>query len=304
MIHLEDRDVGDLLNLRAATDALEAAFAELGRGEAATTTRVRAAAGGAMASAMAAVVPGAGIGGGKLYGTHAGGFSFVVALFAIDGGVLCTLDGDMLTRIRTAAATALAVRHLAPAGVRVAALFGTGNQSRWQARALAQELELDELRVWGRSVEPVQQLVAWAREQGLPARALSDPGDAVDGAGVVVAVTSSYTPVFPGDRLGEDVLVCGVGSTKAERRELDGATVARAVLIVTDSREGAVVECGDLIHAADEGLVDLAELRELSDVVGGRIAPPERGLVLFESQGIALEDVVAAGLAYRAWTQR
>ena len=174
VIHLEDRDVGDLLNLRAATDALEAAFAELGRGEAATTTRVRAAAGGAMASAMAAVVPGAGIGGGKLYGTHAGGFSFVVALFAIDGGVLCTLDGDMLTRIRTAAATALAVRHLAPAGVRVAALFGTGNQSRWQARALAQELELDELRVWGRSVEPVQQLVAWAREQGLPARALSD----------------------------------------------------------------------------------------------------------------------------------
>ena len=304
MIHLEDRDVGELLDLRATTDALAAAFAELGRGEAATTTRVRAAAGTAMASAMAAVVPAAGIGGGKLYGTHPGGFSFVVALFSTDGGVLCTLDGDTLTRIRTAAATALAVRHLAPAGARVAALFGTGNQSRWQAQALAQELELDDLRIWGRSVGRVDQLVTWAREQGVPARAVSDAGDAVDGAGVVVAVTSSYTPVFPGDRLGDHALVCGVGSTKAERRELDGATVAKATLIVTDSREGAVVECGDLIQAAGEGLVDLAELRELADVVGGRLAPPAHGVVLFESQGIALEDVVAAGLAYRAWTAR
>jgi ornithine cyclodeaminase len=304
VIHLDDQVVGELLDLGATTDALETAFAALGRGEAATTTRVRAAAGGAMASAMAAVVPGAGIGGGKLYGTHPGGFSFVVALFAVDGGVLCTLDGDWLTRIRTAAATALAVRHLAPTGARVAALFGTGNQSRWQARALAQELDLDELRVWGRSGESVDPLVTWARREGIPALAVLDPGDAVDGAGVVVAVTSSYTPVFPGEHLGEDVLVCGVGSTKADRRELDGVTVARATLIVTDSREGAVVECGDLIQAADEGLIDLDRVVELADVVCGRAVRPERGVVLFESQGIALEDVVAAGLAYRAWTRR
>jgi ornithine cyclodeaminase/alanine dehydrogenase-like protein (mu-crystallin family) len=304
VIHLEDRDVGELLDLRATTDALEAAFGELGRGEAATTTRVRASVGSSMASGMAAIVPAAGISGGKLYGTHPGGFSFVVALFSTDGGVLCTLDGDMLTRIRTAAATALAVRRLAPSGARVAALFGTGNQSRWQAQALAQELELDELRIWGRSAQPVDELTEWARGQGLPARALSDPGDAVDGAGVVVAVTSSYTPVFPGERLGDDVLVCGVGSTKAERRELDGATVAKAALIVTDSCDGAVVECGDLIQAQREGLVDLSDVRELSDVVCGRVARPDHGVVLFESQGIALEDVVGAGLAYRAWMAR
>ena len=92
-------------DLRATTDALAAAFAELGRGEAATTTRVRASAGTSMASAMAAVVPAAGIGGGKLYGSPIRRLQLRRRPLPTDGGVLCTLDGDMLTRIRTAAAT-------------------------------------------------------------------------------------------------------------------------------------------------------------------------------------------------------
>jgi ornithine cyclodeaminase len=304
VIHLDDATVAQLLDLPRTTDALEAALGDLARGAAATTQRLRASVGPTMASAMAAVIPRAGVSGGKLYGTHPGGFSFVVALFSTDGGVLCTLDGDMLTRIRTAAATAVAVRHLAPPGATVAALFGTGNQSQWQARALAQQLALTDLRVWGRSPGPTEELVAWARAEGMPARAVEDAGDAVAGAGVVVTVTSAYTPVFPGDRLPADALVCGVGSTKAERRELDAATVAGAALIVTDSREGAVVECGDLIQAAAEGVVDLDDVVELADVVAGAVARPASGPVLFESQGIALEDVAAAALAYERWEGR
>jgi ornithine cyclodeaminase len=304
VIHLDDAAVAELLDLAGTTDALEAALGDLSRGEAATTLRLRASVGPTMASAMAAVIPRAGVSGGKLYGTHPGGFSFVVALFSIEGGVLCTLDGDMLTRIRTAAATAVAMRHLAPRHATVAALFGTGHQSQWQARALAQELVLTDLRIWGRSPGPTEELVAWAQAQGMPARVVADPGDAVAGAGVVVAVTSAYTPVFPGSRLADEALVCGVGSTKAERRELDADTVARAALIVTDSREGAVVECGDLIQAAAEGLVDLTGLVALADVVGGSVARPDSGLVLFESQGIALEDVAAAAVAYRRWEGR
>jgi ornithine cyclodeaminase len=304
MIHLDDAAVAELLDLPATTDALEAALGDLSRGEAATTLRVRASVGPAMASGMAAVIPRAGVSGGKLYGTHPGGFSFVVALFSTTGGVLCTLDGDMLTRIRTAAATAVAVRHLAPPGATVAAVLGTGNQSRWQARALAQELALTDLRVWGRSPGPTDDLVSWAKAEGMPARAVGEPGNAVAGAGVAVAVTSAYTPVFPGERLAGDALVCGVGSTKADRRELDASTVAGAAQIVTDSRQGAVVECGDLIQAAAEGLIDLGDLVELADVVGGSVRRPPTGRVLFESQGIALEDVAAAALAYQRWQER
>jgi len=304
VIHLDDATVAELLDLPGTTDALEAALADLAGGRAATTLRVRAAAGGSMASAMAAVVPALGVSGGKLYGTHPGGFSFVIALFSTDGGVLCTLDGDMVTRIRTAAATAVAIRHLTPPASTVAALFGTGNQSRWQARAIAQEMELTDLRMWGRSPERVRELVAWARGEGMPARAVEDGAEAVAGAGVVVTVTASYVPLFPGGKLGDDVLVCGVGSTKAERRELDGATVGRARTIVTDSREGAVIECGDLIQAAADGLVDLEALVELADVVAGAAPVPRTGVTIFESQGIALEDVAAAALAYRRWSAR
>jgi ornithine cyclodeaminase/alanine dehydrogenase-like protein (mu-crystallin family) len=304
VIHLEDATVAELLDLPSVTDAVQAALLDLAAGQAATTLRVRAAAGGAMASAMAAVLPAAGVSGGKLYGTYAGGFSFVVGLFATDGGVLCTLDGDVLTRIRTAAATAVAVRHLAPSHATVAALFGTGTQSRWQAQALDQELELAELRVCGRSPGRADELAAWAKEAGLPAQAVDDPGEAIDGAGVVVTVTSSYEPVFPGERLAGNALVCGIGSTKPDRRELDGSAVGRARLVVTDSRGGATVECGDLIQAAAEGLIDLQELVELADVVAGTVARPPTGITLFESQGLALEDVAAAALAYRRWQER
>ena len=304
MIHLDDATVAEVLDLPGTTDALESALRDLAAGDAATTLRVRAAVGDRMASAMAAVIPAAGVSGGKMYATYPGGFSFVVALFATDGGVLCTFDGDMLTRIRTAAATAVALRHLARPATRVATLLGTGHQSQWQVRALCQELDLVDLRIWGRSAERAEELAAWARTQGIPARALDDSGAAVAGAGAVVAVTSAYTPIFSGERLAEDVLVCGVGSTKADRRELDGRTVERAAMIVTDSCAGAVTECGDLTQAAAEGLVDLDSLVELADVVAGAVDVPHSGVVLFESQGIALEDVAAAGLAYQRWTQR
>jgi ornithine cyclodeaminase len=303
MIHLDDATVAEHLALRPTTDALDEAFRDLSQARAASTQRVRAAVGHSMASAMAAVVPSLGVSGGKLYCTYPGGFSFVVALFALDGTVLCTLDGDALTRVRTAAATALAARHLAPAGVRTAALLGTGRQSEWQARALAQELDLEELRVWGRTPDRAEAVAASVRADGIPARAVTGADEAVAGAGVVVTVTSSYESLFSGSSLPADALVCGVGSTKADRRELDGDTVKRAQLIVSDSLEGARVEAGDLVQAAAEGLIDLDDVVELGEVACGAVGRPSSGLVLFESQGIALEDVVGAALAYRSWAE-
>lgn len=127
-VHLSDEDVAGLLELGELTDATERAFRQLADGTASSTVRVRAAAGGAMASAMAAALPVEGVTGGKLYATVDGRFTFVIVLFDLDGRMIASLDGDALTRLRTAAGTAVAVRHLAPPGVRVAALFGTGRQ--------------------------------------------------------------------------------------------------------------------------------------------------------------------------------
>ena len=299
--HFDEERIAELCDLATVTDWLERAWRDLGGGEAATTLRVRAAAGGLMGSAMAASWPRHRVVGGKLYITHTDGFAFLVGLFSPDDGLVATFDGLGLTAIRTAAATAVAIRHLAPPDAHTAALFGTGTQSRPHVQALAQELSLRDLRIWGRNPHKAEEVAAWARAQGVPARAVADADEAVDDARVVATVTASYEPVFDGALLHPSALVCAVGSTKADRREVDGTTVQRARFVVSDSADGAHTEAGDLIGAAAEGIFDWDDLADLADVVAGTVTPPRpgRGIVLFESQGVALQDVVIATLAHK-----
>ena len=298
MIHLDDAAVERHGDLAAITDGLIDAWKDLAAGEAATTVRVRTAVGTLMASGMAAVLPSKGVAGGKLYATHPNGFDFIIALFGAEGGVLATFEGRALTAMRTAAATAAAVRHLKPEDASVAALFGTGYQSTWHALALAQELDLEELRICGRTPATVEQLVTWSRERGIPAVS-AGADDAVQGAHVVAAVTAAYEPVFSGASLAPNALVCGVGATKADRREIDTETIRRADLIYADGVEGAKVEAGDLVAAAREGALDWARVRDIAEVITGASGRnADTGIVLYESQGIALQDVAAAAIVY------
>ncbi len=314
--HFTENQVAELCDLATVTDWLEQAWRDLAAAEAATTLRVRAEAGGLMGSAMAASWPRHGVAGGKLYITHPGGFSFLVGLFKPEAGLVATFDGAGLTAIRTAAASALAVRHLAPSDATTAAVLGTGKQSRPHLQALAQEMPLTDLRVWGRDLHKAEQVAAWAQQRGIPARATAGADEAVEGARVVVTVTSSRTPLFDGERLEASALVCAVGSTKATRQEVDTTTVARAALVVSDSEEGARSEAGDLIHAAAEGSFDWASLVDLTEVIAGTVTipvslpaaqagpGPGSGIVLFESQGVALQDVAIATLAHQRSQQQ
>ena len=108
-LHLDDETIERLLDLPSVTEVVGAAFAAWGRGEAATTQRVRSQASGAMASAMAAVAPP--YTGGKVYATKDGVFTFLNVLFDMDGRLLCTLAGDALTKLRTPAACAAGDPH-------------------------------------------------------------------------------------------------------------------------------------------------------------------------------------------------
>lgn len=304
MHHLDDPTIADLLDLASVTEAMERAFAAWGRGEAATTQRVRAAASGQMASAMAAVVPP--YSGGKLYATRQGVFTFVVTLFDDQGTWLCTLDGDALTRARTPAGCALAVRRLAVADPAAACVIGTGRQALPHLRMLAAELPGVPLRLWGRNPDAVAATVAHAAADGIEVIASGAPEAALDDADVVVTVTSATTPLFASSAVGDRALVCAVGATKYDRCEIDPALVARSAAVVCDDVTGSRVECGDLIHAERAGAFTWDRAIELHDLVAGNVDVPRAGAapVLFETQGVALQDVAAAGLAYERWRDR
>jgi ornithine cyclodeaminase len=298
-LHLDDATIAELLDPESVTDSLGAAFAAWGRSEAATTRRVRAAAGGLMASAMAAIVPP--YSGGKVYATCQGAFTFVIVLFDAEGRLVCTLDGDTITRLRTPAVSALAIRTLSAADSTTAALIGTGRQAWTHLEMLARELPgLTQLAVHGRREPAVAALVDRARAAGIPAHPAATPEQAVDGADVVVTVTASSDPLFRADVVGNRTLLCAVGATKYDRRELGADVVARCAAVVCDDVAGSQVECGDLIDAAARGAFDWERAIELSDVLAGNADVPRAGdaPVLFETQGVAIEDVAVAALAY------
>ncbi|WP_276968243.1 hypothetical protein [Desertimonas flava] len=306
VLHLDDSSIAALIDADGAERAVWNAFAAWGRGEAATTQRSRATSPGGMASAMAAVVPP--YCGGKVYSTapHPDGgaprFTFVNVLFDTAGALLATMDGGLLTALRTPAISSLAVHHLARPGSTIAAVIGAGNQGWPHVEMLHRVLPgLTDLRIAARpGSAAAARLTARAVAAGIPARLVDRPGDAVAGAHVVVTVTNATTPLFPADAIGDDTLVCAVGATKYDRVEIPGELVARCSTVVCDDVAGSRVECGDLIAAARTGHFDWADAVELHAVAAGTVTLPRAGdaPVLFESQGVAVADIAVSGYAY------
>jgi ornithine cyclodeaminase len=305
VLHLDDRTVTELVDPAATQRAVDDAFAAWGRGEAATTQRVRASAAGGVASAMAAVVPP--YCGGKLYATNAGRFTFLNALFHVDGTLLATLDGDAVTGLRTAAASSLAIRHLAAEHAEVATVIGTGRQA-WPhvAMVLRTLPQLSELRICGRNRTNADELARQARGSAPQVTVHSDPLHAVAGAHVVVTVTSASEPLFPARAISDDTLVCAVGATKYDRTEIDPELVARCAAVVCDDVTGSRTECGDLINAVAAGRFDWTAAVELSAIAAGTVTVPRAGdaPVLFETQGVAIQDVAVCALAYERHVHR
>lgn len=300
-VHLDDSTIGRIVGFDDVTDALDRAFRAWGRGEAATTQRVRAAASGQMASAMAAVVPP--YSGGKLYATRSGVFTFVNVLFDEAGTLLCTLDGDALTRLRTPAVSALAIRHLAAPDVAVATVVGAGRQSVPHLRMLHAEVPDARLRVWGRRADAVAAVVDEAAALGIAVDPMPTVEAAVERSDVVVTVTSATDPLLAAAAVSDRALICAVGATKYDRCEIAPELVARCAAVVCDDVIGSRTECGDLISAERAGAFGWQQAIELHAVVAGTAAAPRAGPapVLFETQGVALQDVAAAGVAWERW---
>ena len=203
------------------------------------------------------------------------------------GEPVAMMDGRLITEMRTAAVSAVATRLLAPANARVLALLGAGVQARSHLEALRLVRAFDDVRVWSRSSERAAQ---FARESG--ARVCSSVEETVREADVVVTVTSAAEPILRGEWLHPGAYVNAVGAVGPARRELD-STVMQAAVVV-ESRAAALVESGDIILSGAAVFAELGEL--LAD--GARKVPA--GRVVFKSLGIAVEDIVAAGIVYQS----
>lgn len=293
---LSDAEVRRLADPVDAAEALADAFAEAADGGTALLPRQRITAGGTKLSTMAAVLPGMGVAGAKVYTTIEGRFRFVVLLFDADSGKpLAAMEADALTEFRTAAVTEVVCARFAAQPLEKAAVFGTGVQARAHIRALARRFAPAEIALVSRSdADPLcQDLTA---ETGVTVRPAVGE-QAVRGAQVVVTATRATDPLFDGDWLEDGAFVAAVGSTLPHARELDDTTMRRAGRVLVEDRRQALAESGDLIAALSSGALDEGRIVELAPALAAR--DNAGGVTVFKSVGIALEDVAVAARIWR-----
>ena len=290
--YLSEADVARLLTPAAAAEAVEASFARLARGEVDNPPRVRLPIPEGQFAVMPCVDRGLGLAGLKTFAWAPGGTPFLVVLLTIDEPeIVAVLEADTLGQLRTAAASAVAAKHLARPDAASLGLVGCGRQAASHLRALREQLpSLTRVVAHCRNAES---LAVFCREHDCEPAPSAEAAAACD---VVVTATTSITPVLQGSWLREGALVLAVGANDPGARELDDAVLERLAGIYVDSRDQAREEAGDLIGPAERGVIHWEDVLELQDVVAGT-APGRSGddeVLLFKSSGLAAWDLAVA----------
>ncbi|MBN9090980.1 MAG: ornithine cyclodeaminase family protein [Reyranella sp.] len=224
------------------------------------------------------------------------------------GQPVALLDGTMLTKRRTACASGLAARYLAPHDAERLLMIGTGALAPNLIRVHAKVRPIREVMIWGRRQSRAEALarhlaasLPTAVGRPIAVRAVADRKAAIGEADVISCATLSREPLVEGDWLREGQHIDLVGAYTPEMRESDDKAVWRARVYI-DTRQGALKEAGDIVQPIKNGTIDeddvIADLFELArGEQTGRLAGDTSSITLFKSVGTALEDLAAAELA-------
>jgi ornithine cyclodeaminase len=299
---LSESDVRSAITMRQAIEAMREAFGQLAAGEATVPLRTSLETEKGVTLFMPAYLKGSGDLGAKIVSVYAGnpalGLPTINAVvIALDGGTgqpLALMDGTYLTALRTGAASGLATELLARPNASIVAVFGAGAQARTQLEAVRTVRPIREVRIVSRTRSSAERFAA--EIEGVAVRVMDDRSAAVQGAHIVIAATTSSTPVFDGRDVAPGTHVNGIGSYTPEMQEVDATLVQRAKVVV-DSREAALAEAGDLIIPLRQGLITADHIHaELGEIVNGDKAgrTSDDEITFFKSVGNAAQDVVTA----------
>jgi alanine dehydrogenase len=300
-ILLRESDVETLATTSMAVEAIEQAFRLQGQQNSDTAPRRRCRLAQGLLHVMSASLPTLGYAGLKSYTSVAGVNRFAVLLYQGDGQLKAIIEADKLGQLRTGAASAVATKYMAREESSRLGIFGTGLQARTQIQAIC-------------SVRPIKTIIAYSRDQerrdrfckemteltGIGVYPAATPEEAVKEMDIIVTATTSKAPVFKGEWLSKGAHINAIGANFLSKQEIDVETVRRSACVVVDSRDQAMLESGALDCAAKANAFYWEDARELGLVVVGEFPGREDAgeITLFESQGIALEDVALAARIY------
>jgi ornithine cyclodeaminase/alanine dehydrogenase-like protein (mu-crystallin family) len=307
-LYLTEAEIGELLTMPDVLETLEEMFRARARGEIVNRPRIRVPITAGSYNLMPAGWIERGVVGHKTYTASAKGASFQIVLYAADGsGLMAVMGGGRISGLRTGAVTGLAARQLAARPGGPIAVIGAGFQATAQVNGLVAATGATDIRIHARSTEKREAFASrMAESTGVNVHAVESIDAALDGAPVVVTITNSAEPVLRLEHIRPGLTIVAAGNNTWLRSEIDPAVVGRADVVVVDDIDNAKIEAGELMRAAEAGLFSWDRAVALHDVIGanraGRTSADQ--IVLAELQGIGIEDVAVAELAYRRARER
>jgi alanine dehydrogenase len=226
-----------------------------------------------------------------------------IMLFSSETGkMIAAMDGGYITAIRTACASALATKALANSNTPVLGILGAGVQARAHILALARVRQLSRIKLYSPSGKSALSIKADLEKQsGVPIEVVNSAEEAVRDSDLLVTVTTAKEPIVKPEWLKPGAHINAVGSHRPDLREIDGATLKQAKIVV-DSHEAIMAECGDILLALNEKSISEADIHgEIGEVLAGSKNGRSHAseITLYKSVGIAIQDVATAQLVYR-----
>jgi ornithine cyclodeaminase/alanine dehydrogenase-like protein (mu-crystallin family) len=303
MIIVPEKEIAALLGRPESFEAVKQVFAAMSRGDAYNFPVIREAIG--HADALYGFKSGFDRAGLAL-GLKSGGYwpgnmdkgltnhQSTVFLFDADTGkARAVVGGNLLTALRTAAASAVSISYLAPKNAKVLGMIGAGHQSTFQLRAALEQRDFEKVIGWNLHPEDLSRLADVCAEVGLPFEAV-DLDRLGTEADVIITITSSFDPILKNAQVTGGTHIACMGTDTKGKQEVEAALVARATVFTDEVAQAITI--GECQHAIAAGSLAQPDISELGAVINGdhvgRRSDDE--VTLFDGTGVGLQDLAVA----------
>ena len=303
MLIVPEREIANLMTREAAFDAVEGLFAAMASKDAYNFPVIREAIG--HEDALYGFKGGFDRAGMAL-GLKAGGYwpnnleknghinhQSTVFLFDPDTGMVrAMVGGNLLTALRTAAASSVSIKHLARKDAKVMGMVGAGHQATFQLRAALEQRDFEKVIGWNYHPEMLPNIEKVAAEAGVHFEAV--PLERMVEADVVISITSTFAPTIMAEHISAGTHIACMGTDTKGKQEVEASLFTRATVFTDEVAQS--VSIGEAQHAVSAGLISQSDVHQLGSVINGTHAgrTTEAEITLFDGTGVGLQDLAVA----------
>jgi ornithine cyclodeaminase/alanine dehydrogenase-like protein (mu-crystallin family) len=313
MIIVPEKEIADLIGRAEAFEAVENVFAAMSSGAAYNFPVIREAIGHADAlygfksgfdrSSLALGLKSGGYWPGNADKGLTNHQSTVFLFDADTGQAKAVVGGNLLTALRTAAASAVSIKHLARKDAKILGMIGAGHQSAFQMRSAVEQRNFEKVIGWNFHPEMLSRLEETATELGLPYESVDLDRMGAE-ADVIISITSSFDPILMAEQVTPGTHIACMGTDTKGKQEVDAGLVAKATLFTDEVAQSATI--GECQHAVAAGIVSRDNINEIGAVINGTHSgrTSESEITLFDGTGVGLQDLAVASAAVELAVQK